>query len=87
MSAQTDELFARIAKKQQKNLTVSRELAGVLDDVTEPKEVSAFAEWALWRALVDVHGADEIREKIEDVQAGIESHHRLPEPESYWLDE
>lgn len=78
-------LFDREAKKKQKNLMLSRELAGVLGMVTEAGQESRFIERAAWKALVDEYGEEEIRAMVQDVQEGIDDRDKLANAKRYTL--
>ena len=80
-------LYDRIAKKKQKNLMLSRELIGVLSMATERGKESQFVEGAVWTALVDEHGEEEIREMVDDVQAEIDDRDKLANAKAYTLTE
>lgn len=71
------ELFEREGTKQQKNLTLSRELCGALDELLPHRGQSDFAERVLWTALVDEYGKRSVLEAVETVQSDLEPHERL----------
>lgn len=79
------DLFDRVSKKKQKNLTLSRELIGVLGIVADDGGESALVERAAWELLVDEHGEQEVVDAIERVQASLDERNKLPESKPYTL--
>lgn len=61
----------RIGRKTRKNLTLSPDLVGVVDELVGVTHRSAFAEQAMWRLLVEEHGVDVVRETVADVQSDL----------------
>lgn len=79
----TQQLFERQGTKRQKNVTVSREVCGVLDRLVDKQGHSAFVEEAVWHYLIDQHGIEEVQAAIEATQdEDIEPHHTLDVGES-----
>lgn len=85
MSTTNENHIARVAKKRQKNFTLSRELSAVLERNTPDLEQSQWVERVLWRALIDEHGREAIEADVQDVQDEIEAHALLDEPEAIEL--
>lgn len=78
-------VFDRVAKKKAKNVMLSRELLGVLAQVTDERGESAFIEQAAWNALLDEYGQDDIVDAVENVQASLDDDKKLAEAKPYTL--
>jgi len=87
MNELTDEteLFDRIARKKQKNLMLSQELAGVLARVADEGGESQYVERVVWQALVEEHGRDEVVAAVEDVQADLDDAEIMDRAKTYSL--
>lgn len=72
--------FDRIGRKTRKNMTLSPDLVGVLDELVGKTHRSAFAERAMWGLLVDEYGEERVRAALEDVQQQMDDDERLREP-------
>lgn len=70
-------LYTRIAKKQQKNLMLPRELCYAIDEVADDRKESNLVERAVWTFLVDEYGREFVQELIEEAQGQVEPHQML----------
>jgi hypothetical protein len=79
------ELFTRIGKKKSKNINLSRELHGVIDQLVEHGRESREIEEAVWAHFVREYGEDEIKQLVDDVQEGLDND-ETRKPRAYTLD-
>jgi predicted small metal-binding protein len=79
------ELFTRIGKKKAKNINLSRELHGVLDELVEHGRESREIEEAVWAHFVRRHGEQEIQQLVEPVQSDHDDD-ETRKPRAYTLD-
>jgi predicted small metal-binding protein len=76
-------LFTRIGKKKRKNIMLSRELDGVLDQLVEHGRESHEIEHAVWAHLVREHGEQAIQQAVDDVQEDLDDDEKRNSPSPY----